>query len=69
VLGSGSPNTAAWAYVCVWVGPVVTEMPPAQLSVAVCSSSCSLQHNVIKEEGAAALAEALLTNRRLITLQ
>uniref|UniRef100_A0A8C2U1V8 NLR family CARD domain containing 3 n=1 Tax=Coturnix japonica TaxID=93934 RepID=A0A8C2U1V8_COTJA len=43
-------------------------MPPAQHSLAVCSSPCSLQHNVIKEEGATALAEALLTNRRLITL-
>lgn len=55
--------------VCVLVGAVVAEMPPAQHSLAVCSSPCSLQHNVIKEEGATALAEALLTNRRLITLQ
>lgn len=32
-------------------------------------SPCSLQHNTIKEDGATFLAEALLTNHRLTTLQ
>lgn len=31
--------------------------------------SHSLQHNSIKEDGATFLAEALLTNHRLVTLQ
>ena len=36
---------------------------------ALLLSPCSLQHNTIKEEGATFLAEALLTNHRLMTLQ
>lgn len=32
-------------------------------------SPCSLQHNTIKEDGATFLAEALLTNHKLVTLQ
>lgn len=41
---------------------------PSQ-SLALLLSPCSLQHNTIKEEGATFLAEALLTNHRLTTLQ
>lgn len=39
------------------------------LCVALLLSPCSLQHNTIKEDGATFLAEALLTNHRLTTLQ
>uniref|UniRef100_A0A8C6J2S6 NACHT domain-containing protein n=1 Tax=Melopsittacus undulatus TaxID=13146 RepID=A0A8C6J2S6_MELUD len=39
------------------------------LFLALLLSPCSLQHNTIKEEGATFLAEALLTNHRLMTLQ
>lgn len=45
-------------------------MPPAlALAHSLLLPPCSLQHNVIKEDGAAFLAEALLTNHKLTTLQ
>lgn len=49
-------------------GAEMKQVPPA-LVLTACSSPCSLQHNVIKEDGATFLAEALLTNHKLTTLQ
>lgn len=49
----------AWRLVVLWWLPCT----------ALFLSPCSLQHNVIKEDGATFLAEALLTNHRLTTLQ
>nr|XP_026654658.1 NLR family CARD domain-containing protein 3-like [Zonotrichia albicollis] len=49
-------------------GQVATAPGPAVGASWPRSVSHSLQHNSIKEDGAAFLAEALLTNHRLLTL-
>lgn len=63
--GRGQANARAGNHHPAW--------PLALLRWLLCTASlpspCSLQHNTIKEDGATFLAEALLTNHRLMTLQ
>ncbi|KFO71219.1 Protein NLRC3, partial [Cuculus canorus] len=61
---AGQANTRASEHHPAWPLAPLWWLP----CTALLLSPCSLQHNVIKEDGATFLAEALLTNHRLTTL-